>query len=83
VPGQSKGRRPVSFKVVTAVASIEVGRCRKLSGVPVAVAVGAALELDLEQRVLAFRNMALRTLETRMLALQGIRGGGMVLHGEQ
>ena len=50
---------------------------------PVAVTVGTALKLDLEQRVLAFRDMALRAFQTRMPALQRIRAGGVFLHGKR
>src|SRR5450631_1860222 len=50
---------------------------------PVGVTVGTALKLDLEQRVLAFRDMALRAFQTRMPALQRIRAGGVFLHGKR
>lgn len=79
---QGKGRWPIAFEGVTAVASVEVRRSGKLSGVTIAVAIGAAVELDSVQRVLPFRDVALRALEPRVAALQRIRSGGMFLYGE-
>ena len=48
VVGQGKSGRLVSFKIVTAIASVEVRRRDKLRRVPVVVAVRAVRELDLE-----------------------------------
>lgn len=67
--GQRERRRLVSLQIVTAVACIEVRRSGKLSGMPVSVTVGTALELHFEERVLPFREMALGTLQTGMAAL--------------
>jgi hypothetical protein len=73
MPGESEGGRLVSLQIVAALAAIEV-RCRgKLPGMLVAVAIGAALEFYLEQRVFALRDMALRTLQPGMLAFKRIR----------
>ena len=77
---KAESRRFVALKIVAAVAGIEVRSRRKLRGMLVGVTVGAALELNLEQRVLPFRNVALRALQSRMLALQRIRAGGVLLH---
>jgi len=74
--------RFVPLKVVTAIAGVEVGRRGKLIGVPVGVAIGAALELDLEQRVLSLRNVALRALQPGVPAFQRVRGSGMILYRE-
>ncbi len=49
----------------------------------IGVAVGAALELDLEQRVLPFRDMALRALEPRVPALQRVRARSVLFHRER
>lgn len=73
VLGQAKRGGFVSLKIVAAVAGIEVRRGGKLFRVTVAVAIGATLELDLEQRVPAFGNVALRALHGRVFTLQRIR----------
>ena len=48
----------------------------------VGVAVSAALKLDFEQRVLPFRDVALRALQTRVSALQRIGARCVFLHCE-
>ena len=64
--------RLVALKIVAAIAGIEIGSGCELRSVFITVAIGAALELDLEQRVLAFWNVALRALQAGVPALQGI-----------
>jgi len=82
VLGQGKCGRLVAFQIVTTITGIEIGRGGKLSGMAVAMAIGAALELHFEKSVLSFREMTLHTLDTRMLALQWVGRGGMLLHRE-
>lgn len=48
VLGQAKRRWLVSLQIVAAIAGIEVRRRCELPGMSIGVAVGAALELDLE-----------------------------------
>lgn len=48
VLGQRKRGRLVAIHGMAAIASIEIGRRRKLSGVPVAMAIRAAIELHFE-----------------------------------
>lgn len=83
VLGQSEGRGLIRFQIVATIAGVEIGRRGKLIGVPIAVAIGAALELHLEQRIFPFRDMALRTLEPGMRALQWIRAQSMFFDREQ
>jgi len=68
---------------VAAVAGIEVRSCCELVRVPVAVAIGAALELYLEERLLTFRNMTLRALQASMTTLQRICRRSVLFHGEK
>ena len=82
VLGKRKRGRLITIHGMTTLASIEIRRGGKLSRVPVAMAICAAIEFDFEQRVLAFRNMALRTFQTSVASLQRIRGGRMFLHRE-
>lgn len=79
---QSKSGWSVAFEVMTAVTGVEVRGGRKLSGMAIAVAIGAAVKFDFVQRVLPFRDVALRALEPRVAALQRILRGCMVLYGE-
>lgn len=79
---QREGGWFVCFEVVAAVASVEEGRCGKLPGVAVRVAIGAALKLDPEQRVLALGNVALRAFHPRVSALQRICTRSVFLHRE-
>lgn len=72
----------VAFQTVAAVTSVEVRRCGKLSGVTVAVAIRATIELHLEQRVLALGNMALGALHVRVPPFQGISTRSVFGHGE-
>ena len=82
VLGQAERGWLVSLESVAAIASVEV-RCRgKLPRMLVGVAIGAALELNLEQCVFPFRDMTLSTFQARMPALQRIRAGGVFLHRE-
>ena len=82
VLGQRKRGRLVAIHRMTTLASIEIRRTGKLSRVPVAMAICAAIEFDFEYRVLAFRNMALRTFQPRVATLQRIRRGRMFLDRE-
>ena len=83
VLGQSEGGGLVRFQIVAAVASVEIRRYRELIGVAIAMTISAALELHFEQRVLSFRNMALRAFQSRVRALQRIRAQRMFLGREQ
>lgn len=80
---QREGRRLVTIQVVTPFASVEIGRARKLAGVPVGMAVRAASKLDCEQRFPALRDMALCTFQLGMPTLQRIRRRRVVLHRER
>lgn len=82
VPCQRKGGWLVSLEVMAAFAGVEVWSRRKLAGVLVAVAIGAVLELDFEERVFPLWNMALVALHRGVLSLQRISRGCVVLHGE-
>jgi len=82
VASQGEGRGLVTFKIVALVASVEIRCRRELPGMLIAVAVGAALELDFEQSIFALGNVALITLHPRMSSLQRIGRGRMVLHCE-
>jgi len=81
--GEREGRRLISLEIVTAIAGIEVRRSYKLPSMPIGMAIGAALELNFEQGVLAFRYVTLHALQPRMPALQRIRAGGMLLDRER
>src|SRR5579864_3566344 len=83
VLGESKRGRLVSLEIVTPLACIEVRRRRKLSRMPVAMAVCTVLKLDLKQRVLPLRTVALHTFQPRMPSLQRIRACTMFLHRER
>ena len=65
---------------MAAVASIEVRGRRELAGMLIRMAIGATFELDLEESVFSFMNMALGTLQPRMSALQRIRGQRVLFH---
>jgi len=80
--GQAERRRLIRLQIVAAVAGIKVRSRRKLSLMLVGMTVSAALELDLEQSVLALRNMALRAFQSRVLPLQRIRARRVFLHRE-
>ena len=82
VLGQAESRRFVAFQVVTPVAGVEVWRGRELGGMLVGMAVGATVELHLEQRVLALGNVTLRAFQARVATLQWIRRRGMFLYGK-
>jgi hypothetical protein len=67
---------------VALVALIEPRRSGELSGVTVRVTVGAELELDFVERVLAFCDMTLGALQARVSALQRIGAGRVLLDAE-
>ena len=79
---QGECGRLISLKIVATIASIEIGCCGELRGVLVRVAIGAAVELHFEKRVLGFWNMTLRALQTSMSTLQRIRARGVLLYRE-
>lgn len=82
VLGQAERGRLVSLEVMAAVARIKVGRRRKLPRMLVRVTIHAAVEFDLEQRLLPLRDVTLRAFQTRMPALQRIRARGVLLRGK-
>lgn len=77
VPGQRKRRGLVSLQRVAALAVVEVWSRRELPLMLIFVAIGAALKLNLEERVFAFGNMTLGALDAEMLPFQRIGRGGM------
>lgn len=81
--GQSECRRLVSFQVMAAFAAVEVRFLSKLSCMSVSVTVGAALKLDFEDRVFAFRKVALRALKARVFTLKRVCAGGMFFNRER
>ena len=60
---------------MAALAAVEVRGSRKLSRMFVHVAVGAALEPDLEERVFTLGDVAPGTLHPGVSALQGLAQG--------
>jgi len=83
VLGQCERRWFVSLQVVATLTTIEVWGRLKLSRMLVGVAVGAALELDLEQCVFALGDVAPRALDHGVAPFQGIGRCGVVFHGER
>jgi hypothetical protein len=83
VLGQCERRWFVSLQVVATLTTIEVWGRLKLSRMLVGVAVGTALELDLEQCVFALGDVAPRALDHGVAPFQGIGGCGVVFHGER
>lgn len=79
---QAESRRFVCLDRMTTVTRIEIRSGSELPRVLIRVAIGAAVELDLEQRVFSPRNMALGALHPCMSALERIRAGRMLFHGE-
>ena len=80
VLGQAEGGRSVRFKIVAAIAGIEIRRRRKLARMLIGVTVGTALELDLEERVLPLGHVTLRALQARVTALQRISTRCVLFH---
>lgn len=72
MPREREGGRLVSVKVMALVATVQPRRSGKLRRVPIGVAIGAGLELDLVKRVLTLGDMALLALDLGVSALQGI-----------
>lgn len=83
VARQRECGRLVPLQVVAALTTIEVWGSCKLSRMFVSMAVGTALKLDLEERVLALGNVASRTLHGCVSALQRIVRCGVVFYGER
>jgi len=81
--GQAKGRRFVSFEIVTFVAGVEIRSAGKLIGVAIGMAIGAALKFDFVKRVLALGSMALHAFQARVAALQRVVGRSVFFHGEK
>jgi hypothetical protein len=79
VPAQAERRWQKALQTMAALAGVEVWRAGKLAGMLIAVAIRAALKLDLEQRVFALRNMALAALQRGVLALQRVGCGRVLL----
>jgi hypothetical protein len=82
VPGERKGRWLVSLQIMTTLAGVKVRRLRELPGMLVAMAIGAALELHLEQGVLPPGNMALSALQCAVASFQRVRRGRVIFYGE-
>jgi len=83
VPCQGEGGRPVSAQVVALLALVKVRSSGELALVFVLVAVGALRKTHLVNRGSARGNVALLASYGRVLALQRIRGGGMLFYSEQ
>lgn len=83
VLGQRKRRGFVSLDGVAFIAGVEIRRRHKLPGVLILMAVGAILEFHFEQRVLAFRDMALGALHSGVSAHQRIRAGRVLFYTER
>ena len=81
--GHGEGGGLVAFQVVAAIAGIEIWSSRELIRMPVAVTIGAVLELHLKQSVFALGDVTLRALEAGMAALQRISRCSVLLHREQ
>src|SRR5664279_1937693 len=79
VPGQRKRRGLHSLQSVAAFAVIEVRSRHELPIVLIFVAIGALLKLNLEERVFAFGDMTLRTVDGEMFPFERIGRGGVVL----
>lgn len=67
---------------MTALAVVEQRGCGELPGMRVLVAIHAAGKLDFEFRGRARGQMAFGAADFGMRALERIRAGGVVLHGE-
>ena len=67
---------------MTLLASVQIRSDGELCLVLVAMAVCATRKSDLVESFLPFRDVALLASQRRMLALQGIRSGRVLLHGE-
>lgn len=80
---QCEGRRLVALEIVAAVAGVEVRCGHKLPGVPIAVAIGAFVELHSIERVLALGNVALRTFQAKVAALQRVFRRSVFLDSEE
>ena len=77
---EREGRWLVRLHAMAAVARVEIRSRSKLLRVAIAMAIGAAIELHFENRVAAFRNVALRALQTRVTTLQRILGQSVLFH---
>ena len=82
VPRQGEGGWAESLQVMATITSVEVRRRDKLAGMLILVAIGAMLELDLEQRVFALGNMALIALHGGVFPFQRVSRRRVVVHRE-
>lgn len=82
VTRQRESGGSIALQVVTPVTAVEIWRGGELPRMLVGMAVGAALELDLEPRVLAFGDVTPRTWHHGVSTLQRIRRCGVVLRRE-
>ena len=78
VSRQAEGGRLVAIECVALLATVQIRGGGELRLVLVCVAVKAATELDLVERFFATGNVTLPTLQSGMLALQGIGGRRML-----
>ncbi len=69
VARQGECRWPKLLQAVAIFAAVEMWRSGELSGMFIGVTVGAELKLNLVDREVAFRDVALRARQIRMLAL--------------
>ncbi len=80
---ERKCRRLVPAQIMATFAFVEVRSSRKLPRMFINVAIEAPRKLDLVDRRLARRDMALLTLHFRVLAFQCVLRGGMILDRER
>ena len=79
---QGEGGRPISIQRVALLAAVQVGRRGELSLVLVFVAVPAARELDLVQRVSALGDVTLRALHGGVLGFERVSGRRVLFHAK-
>lgn len=83
VSRQAEGGRFVSLDRMTTITRVEIRCGSELPRVLIRVAIGAAVKLDLELRVLPLGNMTLRALHACMSALERIPAARMLFHGKR
>lgn len=79
---QPERRGPISIQSVALLAPVQVGSGGELPLVFILMAIETALELDLVERFLAVRNVALCALQAGMFPLQGVGSGCMLLQAK-
>src|ERR1700737_2615263 len=82
VPAQAECRWQKFLQIVAVLAAIKMRRGGELPGMLIVMAVGAVLELHLVDRISPFGEMAMRTPQRGMLALQRICGRPVFLQTE-